>query len=219
MCYWHSISCQLFTTFHTLERNLGAEGCRSLILAAKDSWTTGCPVQPFWSYNYIHCLSARHFCGPGDWPVIDQAYQLSTARTNAYTNCQPFHRNCSVTSLRNNPAIWDWPGLQSKVCHVCIADFERKAGTVREFKMRSDKTRTRLLFAGLRSCNFLVKESFPLLKTTANVYQSLQEAFYQCAKVPHFVYSSVNVYELSVHVSGILLVDNRYWSIISSRLR
>ena len=69
--------------------------------------------------------------------------------------------------------------------------------------MRSDKMRTRLLFAELRSCDFLVKMSFPLLlKTTANVYQSLWEAFYQCVKVPHSVYSSVNVYELSVHVSG-----------------
>ena len=67
--------------------------------------------------------------------------------------------------------------------------------------MRSDKTRTRLLFAGLRY-DFLVKKSFPLLKTAVNVYQSLQEAFYKRAKVPHSVYRSVNVYELSVHVSG-----------------
>ena len=68
--------------------------------------------------------------------------------------------------------------------------------------MRSDKTHKCLLFAGLRSYDYLVKKSFPLIKTTANVYQSLQEAFYQCAKVPHSVYSSVNVYELSGHVLG-----------------
>ena len=68
--------------------------------------------------------------------------------------------------------------------------------------MRSDKTHTRLLFVGLHSYIFLVKKSFPLLKTTVNVYQSLQEAFYQRATIPHSVYSSINVYELSVHVSG-----------------
>ena len=53
--------------------------------------------------------------------------------------------------------------------------------------MRSDKTRTRSLFADLRSYDFLVKKSFPLLKTTANVYQGLQEAFYQRANVRHSV--------------------------------
>ena len=78
--------------------------------------------------------------------------------------------------------------------------------------MRSDKTRTRLLFAGLRSCNFLVKESFPLLKTMANVYQSLQEAFYQSAKVPHSVYSSINVIRACFRILPVnntkVLVDN-----------
>ena len=76
--------------------------------------------------------------------------------------------------------------------------------------MRSDKMRTRLLFAGLCSYDLLVKKSFPLLKMTANVYQSLQEAVYQRAKAPHSVYSSVNIFELSVHVSGY------YWSIIGT---
>ena len=169
-----SVSCQLSTTFCTLEHNLGAEGCRSLILAAKDSWTTGCPVQPFWSYNYIHCLSACHFCGPGDWPVIDQAYQLLTARTIAYANSEK-----SISNFASQPpsnlglariAEQGVPRLYSR--------FWEESWYNSRVTMRSDKTRACLLFAGLRSYDFLVKKSFPLVKTSANVYQSLQEAFY-----------------------------------------
>ena len=66
--------------------------------------------------------------------------------------------------------------------------------------MRSDKTRARLLFVGLHNYDFLVKKSFTHLKTPANVYQSLQEAFYQRAKVPHSVYTQEEILNVLVQV-------------------
>ena len=44
------------------------------------------------------------------------------------------YTNCSVALLRNNPANWGLPGLQSKVCQVCVADFKRKTGTIHELE-------------------------------------------------------------------------------------
>ena len=147
-------------------------------------------------------------------------HQFTTTGTNyrlhvqtPSTNYRLVLTNRLVTLLRNNPATWDLPGMQSKVCQVCVVDFERKAGTVHE--LQSIRVRCANVYSCARSCSydFLVIRSFPLLKQAANAYQSLREAFYPHVKVPHSVYASVNVHELLYISAG---DSGYYWSIFGT---
>ena len=97
--------------------------------------------------------------------------------------------------------------------HVCVADFESKAGTVRELYCIQEGCVRIWFCTGSCSYDILVKKSFPFLKRMANAYQSLREAFYQHAKVPHSVYGSINAREL-LYTSA--LVSGYYQLIIGS---
>ena len=120
----------------------------------------------------------------GDLPVIDRTckclYQLSTDSRKSFSN---------LTSQQ--PCNLGFARIAEQGVPILFSRFQEESWS--QATKRSGGMHTRLLLRRLRSNDFLVKRYFPLLKRAANVYQSVRESFYPCAKVPHSVYGSVNV--------------------------
>ena len=118
-------------------------------------------------------------------PIIDRTYkciyQLSTDSRKSFSNLAS-QQPCNLGFARI--AEQGVPSLFSR--------FREESWYCSQATKRSGEMRTRLLLCCLRSNNFLVKKSFPLLKRAANIYQSVREPFYPHAKVLHSVYGSVN---------------------------
>ena len=103
----------------------------------------------------------------GDLPVIDQVYQILTARTN-----RPILVNRSATK-HQQPCNLGFARIVEQSVPSLFSRFREESWYHSRATKPSGEMRTRSLLHRSRSNDVLVKRYFPLLKRAANIYQSV----------------------------------------------